>query len=169
MGGEMTNRFLSVSILLIVFLAIFLSAPIFAQAGASMTAPVVRNMEGQVVVTTRVTGFSSGGKYRIGIGCVGANAPKANVEALKNGDQPLSLEAKNWVQSNTKDWWQVEPVQSIGIYIGPSDIPEEVLFRISIAKEDADQHEKMYIFVSKDYGSDTWYLEDGVELEKKYW
>jgi hypothetical protein len=165
----MTKRFVFVSMLLIVFLTVLFTTPALSQAGASMTAPVVRNTEGKVIITTRISSFTAGGKYRVGIGCAAASAPGAQVEALKDGSTALSLDAKTWAQKNTKDWWQVEPVQSIGFYLGPASLPEQVLFRITIPKEAADQYEKMYIFVSKDYGADTWYLEDGVELEKKYW
>lgn len=165
----MTNRTLFVAMLLVGFLAVFFATTAMAQVGASMTAPVVRNKEGQVIITTRISSFTAGGKYRIGIGCASASAPGARVEAMENGTNPLALETKTWTQKNTKDWWQVEPIQSTGFFLGPSNLPEQILFRITIPKKAADQYDILYIFVSKDYGSETWYLEDGVELEKKYW
>jgi len=164
----MTNKWLFVSFLLVLFLAVFIAEPVLAQS-ATMTAPVIRNKQGQVIITTRISSFASGGKYRIGIGCAAEQAPPAKVEVFAGKDNPLPLQAKTWTQKNTKDWWQVEPVQTIGFFLDPSSLPDEVLLRITIAKTDADKYDKMYIFVSKDYGGDTWYLEDGVELEKNYW
>ena len=46
---------------------------------------------------------------------------------------------------------------------------DEGSLQITIPRASLENTEKIYIFVSKDYGSDTWYLEDGSELDKSFW
>jgi len=142
-----------------------------AQGSATMSAPVVRTAEGQVVFTTHLQDFVSGNKYRIGIGGVGSSAPDATIE-LELGDTALSKSATDFTQGFTSHWWGVDELKSRGVSLEASDLPspgQQLTFRVKLSREAADNFEKLYIFVSRDYGGSTWYLEDGVELDQSYW
>lgn len=144
---------------------------LLAQTSATMSAPVVRTAEGQVIFTTQLQNFVPGSKYRIGIGGVGNSAPDATIE-VKLGETALSKATADFTQGYTSHWWGVDELKSRGIALSASDLPDsgqQLTFRVSIAREAADNFEKLYIFVSRDYGGDTWYLEDGVELDQSYW
>jgi hypothetical protein len=161
------------------FLIVVLGALLFlspaglliAQDSATMSAPVVRTAEGQVEFTTRLQDFVPGSKYRIGIGGVGNNAPDATIE-VKLGDTALSKSATDFTQGFTSHWWGMNELKSRGIALAASELPEQgqqLTFKVHLSREAADNFEKLYIFVSRDYGGSTWYLEDGVELDQSYW
>ncbi len=139
-----------------------------AQERVSMSAPIIRSTGEDLVFTVRFEGFVDGRSYRLGVAAAGA-APEATVELLK-GASPLNLKAAEFVQENTKGWWGVDSIRALGYILGPADLPDEpVTFRITIAREAADQLAKLYLFVSRDYGSGRWYLEDGTELADTDW
>jgi hypothetical protein len=63
-------------------------------------------------------------------------------------------------------------LKSRGVSLAASDLPsagQQLTFRVKLSRAAADNFEKLYIFVSRDYGGSTWYLEDGVELDQSYW
>jgi hypothetical protein len=144
---------------------------LLAQESATMSAPVVRTAEGQVIFTTNVENFVAGSNYRIGVGGVGNSGPAASIE-LELGDSALAKPATDFTQGYTSHWWGMEALKSRGVALAPGDLPaagERLTVRVKIPKESANGFDKLYIFVSRDYGGDTWYLEDGVELDKSYW
>jgi hypothetical protein len=144
---------------------------LLAQDSATMSAPVVRTAEGQVIFTTHLQNFVAGSKYRVGIGGVGNSAPDATVE-VELGEKPLSKSATDFTQGYTSHWWGMDQLKSRGIALTASELPEsgqQLTFRVTLSREAANKFEKLYIFVSRDYGGDTWYLEDGVELDQSYW
>lgn len=165
----MASKFFSIVVGTLLFLT--LAGPLMGQDSATMSAPVVRTAEGQVVFTTHLKDFVAGSKYRIGIGGVGNSAPDATIE-LEMGDQAISKSATDFTQGYTSHWWGMDELKSRGVALTGSDLPgkgQELIFRVKLAREAADNFEKLYIFVSRDYGGDTWYLEDGVELDQSYW
>ncbi len=165
----MLNKFLYV-----VFGALLFLAPadlLLAQDSATMSAPVVRTAEGQVVFTTHVQNFVPGSKYRIGIGGVGDTAPDATIE-VELDEKSLSKPVTDFTQGYTSHWWGMNELKSRGVALSGSDLPppdKQITFRVTLAREVADNFEKLYIFVARDYGGGTWYLEDGVELDQSYW
>lgn len=166
---EMLNKFLYVAVGTLLFLTPV--ALIFAQDSATMSAPVVKNADGQVVFTTRLQNFVPGSEYRVGIGGVGNSAPDATIE-VEIGDSGLSKPTTDFTQGFTSHWWGVDELKSRGVALGASDLPEkgkELTLRVKLMREAADNFEKLYLFVSRDYGGSTWYLEDGVELDQSYW
>jgi hypothetical protein len=149
---------------------LFLGAVLSAQDSAEMAAPVIRSAEGKVVFSSRFQSFATGSSYRIGVGGVDVT-PDAQLELLLD-DEPLDFEPVSFQQGNTSHWWGMVELAAKGYILKPSDLPTEgqnLRMRITIPREIIDTYEKVYIFVSKDYGSDVWYLEDGIELEKSYW
>jgi len=166
---EMLKTFLFVAVGTLLFLAP--AEMLVAQSGATMSAPVVQTAEGQVIFTSHLQDFSSGNKYRVGIGGVGATAPNATIE-LELGEKALSKSISDFTQGYTSHWWGMTELKSKGVMLADSDLPgqgTDLTFRVKVPRESADNYDKLYIFVSRDYGGNTWYLEDGVELDKSYW
>lgn len=166
---EMLKQFLFVAVGALWFLAP--TGRLVAQDSATMSAPIVRTAEGQVIFSTHLQDFASDKKYRIGIGGVGNSAPDATIE-LELGGEALAKSTTDFTQGYTSPWWGMSELKSRGVALAGSDLPgqgQNLTFRVKIPRKVADNYDKLYIFVSRDYGGDTWYLEDGVELDKSYW
>lgn len=162
------KKSLLVSLGVAVFLA-FLSA-VQAQDRATMSAPIIRSVEGKLVFSVSLEGFAEGKTYRIGFGVAADSLPDIEVAVELEADgTPLELTSADFVQGSTKAWWQVPEVHGRGYVLGPTNLPPPVRFKVSIAKADADALGKVFLFVSRDYGSDRWYLEDGTVIEKSDW
>lgn len=157
-------------LILIAAATLVLTVSLAAQS-ATMSAPIVRTAEGQVIFTVRVENLEEGNQYRLGLGFPTDTAPEATVE-LSIEDSPVNLSPASFAQDNTSNWWGVSKLASRGFNLTPSDLPrqgEALTFRASVPKDTADQFEKLFIFISRDYGSNTWYLIDGSELSNSYW
>ena len=138
--------------------------------GATMGSPVVRIVEGEVLISVRVENFNPGDKYRVGIGIVGETPLPAEM-VFTRGGSPVG-EVTEFTQGFTAHWWNVEQIICKGMELSGDMLPAEGVegsLQISIPKDSMDNTESVYIFVSKDYGSETWYLEDGSELDKSFW
>lgn len=141
-----------------------------AQDRVSMSSPVIRTTVEGVSISARFQGLSPERRYRIGVGVKG-QFPQAEIE-LSREDSPLPTNPTDFVQQHTGNWWGVEQLSARGYLIEGSKIggpSEELLLRVSIPRAEADKLDHIYIFISRDYGSDTWYLEDGIDLDKSYW
>ena len=141
-----------------------------AAQGVTMGSPVVRIIEGNVMISVRAETFNAGDKYRLGVGVPGETALPAEMTFTKAAGSVG--EVTEFTQGFTAHWWNVEQIICKGINLSGDMLPtagEEGSLQISIPREALAGKEKIYIFVSKDYGSDTWYLEDGSELDKSFW
>jgi hypothetical protein len=124
-----------------------------------------------VIVSARVSNFVPGKSYRLGVGCAGDKQLAAEV-ALSKADAPITKDSVEFKQGNTAHWWNVPELWCVGFTFTPDELSTQGLeFKLtaSVDREVADACGKLYIFVSRDYGSSTWYLEDGSELEKTLW
>lgn len=149
----------------------FFTGPVFAQGRATMSAPVIRSTADQVTITVRIESLSADRTYRIGLGATGENAPGATA-TIHSGEKALPIEATNFVQGNTSAWWKVDQLSCIGFVVSGPAIPaagQSLLLQFTLPKATADTFSKMYVFVSRDYGSQRWYLEDGTEIDKSDW
>lgn len=161
-------------ILTLCFVAVFgmlLVSPTIAQDRATMSAPVIRSSGDEIVFTVRFEGFAEGRSYRIGFGGKGEKAPNSQIE-LSVGDSKSTLESMDFVQGNTSGWWKIEELGAKGYTIEKSGIPAAgtaLTFRVTVPRDVSDGYEKLYLFVSRDYGSGRWYLEDGSEIDKSDW
>jgi hypothetical protein len=138
--------------------------------GVTMGSPVVRMVESNVLINVRVESFNAGDKYRIGLGVAGEAAIPAEMTFTKGGG-PVG-EVSEFTQGFTAHWWHVDQLMCRGFELTGDMVPmegEEGTLQMSIPKTCLEGRENIYIFVSKDYGSDTWYLEDGSELDKSFW
>ncbi|UCF38327.1 MAG: hypothetical protein JSU96_05605 [Acidobacteriota bacterium] len=152
-------------------IACILALPVAAQDNAVTSAPMVKSMDGNVVFSIRVSSFVPGKNYRLGFGAAGDTAPVGTLKLTQDG-KDVAAEALDFKQGYTSNWWGVEQVASKGFQLKAADLPPagtELLFEVSLPQEAADQFNKLFIFVARDYGSNTWYLEDGSVLEDTYW
>ena len=153
------------------FLTVFLATPVLAQQGASMTAPIIRSAEGSVRLSVRFSNFAPGNRYRIGFGIPGDVTPDVTLELLEN-ETAVSKDPVDFVQKNTNHWWALPQLSARGFAFSASELAtagREFVFRVAVPRELAEKAGKIFIFVSRDYGAETWYLEDGSELNESYW
>jgi hypothetical protein len=154
-----------------ILLVFFLAAPVFAQDRATMSAPVIRSTAEQVVITVRFEKMNSSRSYRIGLGDAGDKAPQATT-TLTSNDKEVPIEATDFTQGNTSGWWKVDQLSCIGYVVSGPAVPAEgqsLLLQFTLPKKVADTYDKLFVFVSRDYGSHRWYLEDGTEIDKSDW
>jgi hypothetical protein len=152
-------------------LVLFLAAPVFAQDRATMSAPVIRSSAEQVVITVRFEKLAPSRSYRIGLGAAGDQAPQATT-TLTTNDKPVPIEATDFTQGNTSGWWKVDQLSCIGYVVSGPAVPaqgQSLLLQFKLPKAAADKFDKLFVFVSRDYGSQRWYLEDGTEIDKSDW
>ena len=141
-----------------------------AQDRVSMSSPVIRTNPDGISIAARFQGLQPGRSYRIGVGVKG-QFPESEIE-ISRGDSPLPANLTDFVQGHTSNWWGVEQLSARGFQIDGSDLAgpsEELLLRVSVPRAATDQLENIYIFISRNYATDTWYLEDGVDLDQSYW
>jgi len=135
-----------------------------------MGSPVVRIVENDVMISVRLEGFNAGEKYRVGVGVAGDTALPLEMTFTKGADS--FSETHEFIQGFTAHWWNVEQIASRGLELSGDMLPgsgEEGSLQITVPRSNLENVDKIYIFISKDYGSDTWYLEDGSELDKSFW
>lgn len=131
-----------------------------------MEAPVIKTSVESVVVMARISDFTAGEDYRLGVGVASGSLSSAKVSAIRNGN-PMSLDLVDFKQGFTSSWWNVDELSSKGFYLSGNSIPTGdgmISLRVEIPKADADKLNRLYIFVAKKYGGSVWYLEDGTEL-----
>lgn len=144
---------------------------VWTQDRASMTAPVVKPTPEEVVMTVRFNDFNAGNEYRIGVGTATAKIPNVKIELLKN-DAPISKNLASFEQGFAQHWWNIDKVVSQGFALTAPDFPkqdEKLSMRVTVPKAEADKLKKIYLFISKKYAEDRWYIEDGVELTDAHW
>lgn len=152
-------------------LTLLFAGPLLAQDRATMSAPIIRSSGEDVVFTVRFEKFAAGRVYRVGFGVKSDKAIDAKVELLK-GDSPVSVAPSDFEQGNASGWWGLDKVMSKGFVLEPAQLPpagENLVFRVTAPRDALEQFEKVYIFVSRDYGSSRWYLEDGSEIDSSDW
>jgi hypothetical protein len=153
------------------FLTVFLATPVLAQESATMTAPIIRTAEGAIRLSVHFSNFVQGNRYRIGFGIPGEVTPDVTLELLEN-EAAVSKDPVDFVQKNTNHWWAIPQLAARGFAFSPSEIGtegKEFVMRVSVPRELAEKAGKIFLFVSRDYGADTWYLEDGSELNESNW
>lgn len=156
------------SVLVLCLFSICLT-PLMGQ-GATMGSPVVRIVENDVRISVRLENFNAEDSYRIGVGVAGETAPSADM-TLTVGANTVG-EVTEFIQGFTAHWWDVEQIAAKGLVLSGENLPasgEEGSLQITIPRDSLENTEKLYIFISKDYGSETWYLEDGSELDQSFW
>jgi hypothetical protein len=134
-----------------------------------MEAPVIKTSSESVVIMARISDFTAGENYRLGVGVASGSLSSAEITAIENGN-PVSLELVDFKQGFTSSWWSVDELSSKGFYLSGNSIPSGdgmISLRVEIPKTEADKLDKLYVFVAKKYGGAVWYLEDGTELTSR--
>jgi hypothetical protein len=112
-----------------------------------------------------------GNRYRIGFGIPGEVTPEVTLELLEN-EAAVSKEPVDFVQNNTDHWWAIPQLSARGFAFSASELEgegREFVLRISVPRELAENAGKIFVFVSRDYGANTWYLEDGSQIDESNW
>lgn len=168
-GGGMMRRSW-IPFLSFVAVAILFPTLLPAQDRVSMSAPVIRTSTGEVSISARFQGLNPERNYRIGIGVTG-QFPESKIEIARD-DTPVAASLDDFIQGHTSNWWGVEQLTARGFQLDGNDLgsaSEELVLRISIPQAEADKLENIYLFISRNYGGKTWYLEDGADLDNSYW
>lgn len=140
----------------------------FAQQRAEMSEPLVAREGENVVLRVSLQKLAPGGQYRIGVGAA-QEVPSGDMELLA-GKQNSGAIASNFTQGFTAHWWNVDKLQAQGFIIESDQFAGNSLtFRAVIGKEHLDKLGQVFVFIARKYGENTWYLEDGVELNQSHW
>lgn len=154
---------------LFILLVMFLTFPVLGQR-VEMSSPVIRTTVDDIILSVDFTGFTSGNSYRIGFGAAKGQV-KARLQLVK-GTEDVPIPQMEFDQGHTDSWWSVPKISARGWSLEGADLPkagERLTFRVMIARADAKEISKVYLLISRDYGGDLWYLEDGVEMDQSMW
>lgn len=168
-GGGMMRRSWILFLFLVAAATLFPTL-LLAQDRVSMSAPVIRTGMEEISISARFQGLAPERSYRIGVGVKG-QFPEAKIE-LARGDASFPVPLTDFVQGHTSNWWGVEQLSARGFQIEGSSVggpAEELVLRISVPRAETDRLDNIYLFISRSYGTDTWYLEDGADLDESYW
>jgi len=158
----------------LVLVALVLSSFLFlaAQDRASMSPPVIRAMpEGNVSFSAQFSEFAANGEYRVGFGPATGKLAGLKLEILKDGEA-INVPMASFDQGYASNWWNISKVAIQGFQISGNTIPAKsgkLTLRVTVPKAELDKVKKVYILVSRKYGEDVWYIEDGTELDESYW
>lgn len=136
-----------------------------------MSAPILRTSEGKVIISVHIKDFAPGKDYRIAVASSIDSKIEATVELTLN-DTPLSVTATKFKQKNPGQWWGVSQFNATGFELKAAQLPpagQDLVLKAEVDHDEATAVGKLYVFVARDYGSDTWYLEDGSEIDKSVW
>ena len=155
---------------LFVLFVMFLTFPVLGQDRVTMTSPVIRTTVDDIILSVDLTDFTSGNSYRLGFGAAKGQV-KARLQLVK-GTEEVPTPQMDFVQGHTSSWWEVPQISARGWSLEGANLPdagERLTFRVMISRADAKEITKVYLLVSRSYGPELWYLEDGVEMDQSMW
>lgn len=143
-----------------------------AQDRATMSPPVIRAMpEGNVSFSAQFSDFAPNGEYRVGFGPATGKLAGLKLEVLKDGTA-ISLPMASFDQGYASNWWNISKVALQGFQVAGGNLPDKsgkLTLRVTVPKAELDKVKKVYLLVSRKYGEDVWYIEDGTEMDESYW
>ena len=157
--------------ILVLFAAVLLPAVSSLAQRASMESPIVKTSSEQVTFTAGFSSFEPEAEYRIGVGTGGASLEKATIQFETENGEALRVGLVDFKQGHTSSWFDVPEIAARG-FIRSGDIlsaGRRIILKFSIPRRDADAIKKIYVFVAKRYGPETWYLEHGAEVNDEHW
>lgn len=143
----------------------------WAQSRATLEPPVIKATEGQITITAKFSNFDTAQKYRVGVGSAKGQLTGAQFSLAENGET-RSTSATTFTQGHTSQWWNVPEIKARGYILEGRSVPRSgktLTLTVVLPRSEADQLAPLYFFVSRDYGSGLWYLEDGVDITEAYW
>ena len=155
---------------LFVLLVMFLTFSALGQDRVEMSSPVIRTTVEDIILSVDLTDFTAGNSYRLGFGTAKGQI-KARLQLTK-GTEDVPFPKMDFVQGHTSTWWQVPQISARGWSLEGANLPkagERLTFRVLISRADAKEITKIYLLISRSYGPDLWYLEDGVEMDQSMW
>ena len=153
-----------------VLFVMFLTFPVLGQDRVTMTSPVIRTTVDDIILSVDLTDFTAGNSYRLGFGAAKGQI-KARLQLVK-GTEDVPVPQVDFVQGHTSSWWEVPQISVRGWSLEGANLPkpgEQLTFRVMISRADAKEITKVYLLISRSYGPDLWYLEDGVEMDQSMW
>ena len=153
-----------------VLFVMFLTFPVLGQDRVTMTSPVIRTTVDDIILSVDLTDFTAGNSYRLGFGAAKGQI-KARLQLVK-GTEDVPVPQVDFVQGHTSSWWEVPQISVRGWSLEGANLPEpgeRLTFRVMISRADAKEITKVYLLISRSYGPDLWYLEDGVEMDQSMW
>ena len=137
-----------------------------------MSAPVIRAApDGNVTFTAQFSEMAQTGEYRLGFAVPSGKISGAKLELLKNGN-PVNLPLMDFEQGYCANWWGLTKVSAQGFVVLGNAIPgkeEKLTLRVTVPKVEMDKYKKVFLLVSRKYGTDVWYIEDGSEMDESFW
>ncbi len=149
-------------------ITVVLTALTVSLLAAEMSVPILKTTPELISVTTSFSAFEPGAEFRIG---VGASGPMDNLEiTLKEEGDDVPLGIVDFKQGYMSSWFEVDEVEAKGYTLGSKFSGDRrVTMKVTFPRPVADRLGKFYVFVSKKYGPNIWYLEDGSEIDKSNW
>lgn len=145
--------------------------PLWAAGRVAMSTPILKSSPDEITVTTSFSAFDPASEYRIGIGTAGNSMEKGQIDLLKE-DQPVSKSLQTFKQGYTSSWFQVDSLEVQGFFLAGQDLPgnqQRVTLKVTLPRQEAERLHRFFIVIAKKYGPDTWYLEDGTEVNETHW
>ena len=137
-----------------------------------MSAPVIRAApEGNVTITAQFSEMAQTGEYRLGFAVPTGKVESVKLELLKDGTA-VNLPVMDFEQGYCANWWGLTKVSAQGFVVLGSAIPgkeEKLTLRVTVPKAELDKFKKVFMLVSRKYGTDVWYIEDGSEMDESFW
>ncbi len=138
-----------------------------------MDVPVIKPDKDVVVVSARFSNLIPGSRYRLGLGAAAGDMSPVKFELIReSGGESKVVEMPITAFKQAHNWWGLKEIVSRGCELDGallSGADSRIVMRVSFTREFGDNAEKLYVFVAKNYGQNTWYIEDGAEMTKKYW
>lgn len=152
--------------------ALALSVPVALGLGrAIMGTPILKTAPDEITLSASFGEMEPNAEYRMGVGAPGKTFNDLRLTVEKDG-AAITKQQTSFEQGYMSAWFDVDSVQAqgymfVGTEAGGGD--GKVTLRVQLSREEADRIGKFFIFIAKKYGPDTWYLEDGTEIDKSLW
>jgi hypothetical protein len=158
-------------LILVAFLCLSFPWAGLGQGRASLTSPVLKSEPEEISFTTRFGTFIDGNDYRIGVGTTGEEMAGAKFELSQDG-APLSKELFRFRQGFASAYFEVDEIQVQGYFLPSSELPsgdQQITLKVTIPRSEAENAQRIFIIVTKQFGPDTWYIMDGAEINNSHW
>ncbi len=137
-----------------------------AAAAATMSVPVIRSAAETIAISTRLTEFADVA-HRVGVSCGACDLSQIKIELTVDGGVAQNAD-QNFSQGTSKMWFGVEPLESRGFFFEGKP-GENLALKVELPRQVADEGGPFYIFASKNFGQNIWYIVAGEAIRKGDW
>lgn len=135
-------------------------------AAATMSVPVIRSGVETIAITTRLTEFADEA-HRVGVSCGNCDLSQIKIELTVDGG-PVRSAGQNFSQGTSRIWFGVEPLESRGFFFDGKP-GENLVLKVEVPRQIADEGGPFYLFASKNFGKDIWYIVAGESIRQSDW